>query len=142
MQKSGKSTSGCTDWHQICYTSVDSSGNGHRLKTISPSIFQGAFWGVLGGHKMQKSGNSTKRLERLAHICRFIWEWTYMLKTISPSIPKEELWGSRGSKMQKSGKSTKRLDRLAQNLVHVWKIYQTAGTIGTHLQIHLGMDIC
>ena len=23
------------------------------LKTISPSIFQGAFWGVLGGHKMQ-----------------------------------------------------------------------------------------
>ena len=66
----------------------------------------------------------------------------HMLKTISPSIPKGELWGSRGSKMQKSGKSTKRLDRLAQNLVHVWKIYQTAGTIGTHLQIHLGMDIC
>ena len=73
--------SGCTDWHQICYTSADSSGNGHRLKTISPSIFQGAFWGVLGGHKMQKSGKSTKRLDRLApnlvNICRFILEWTY-----------------------------------------------------------------
>ena len=73
--------SGCTDWHQICYTSADSSGNGHRLKTISPSIFQGAFWGVLGCHKMQKSGKSTKRLDRLApnlvNICRFIWEWTY-----------------------------------------------------------------
>ena len=37
---------GCTDWHQICYTSTDSSGNGHRLKTISPSIFQGELWGV------------------------------------------------------------------------------------------------
>ena len=46
--------SGCTDWHQICYTSADSCGNGHRLKTISPPIPQGAFWRVLGGHKMQK----------------------------------------------------------------------------------------
>ena len=73
---------GWTDWHQIYYTSADSTGNGHRLKTISPSIFRGgAFWGVLGGHKMQKSGKSTKRLDRLApnlvNICRFIWEWTY-----------------------------------------------------------------
>ena len=31
-----------TDWHHILYTSADSSGNGHRLKTISPSILQGA----------------------------------------------------------------------------------------------------
>ena len=35
-----------TDWHQIWYTSADSSGNGHRLKTISPLIHQG---GHLGG---------------------------------------------------------------------------------------------
>ena len=72
--------SGCTDWHQMCYTSADSSGNGHRLKTISPSIPQRAFWGVLGGHKMQKSGKSTKWLDRLSpnlvHICGFIWEWS------------------------------------------------------------------
>ena len=72
--------SGCTDWHQICYISADSSGNGHRLKTISPSIPQGAFWGVLGGHKMQKSGKSTKWLDRLSpnlvHVCGFIWEWS------------------------------------------------------------------
>ena len=39
---------GWNDWHQIWYTSADSSRNGHRLKTISPSIHQGAFWGVLG----------------------------------------------------------------------------------------------
>ena len=36
---------GWTDWHQIWYTSADSSRNGHRLKTISPSIHQGAFGG-------------------------------------------------------------------------------------------------
>ena len=47
---SGKLSNNWTDWHQIWYTSADSSGNGHRLNTIRPSIFQGAFWGVLGGH--------------------------------------------------------------------------------------------
>ena len=120
-----KSTNGCTDWHQICHTSADSCGNGHRLKTISPPITQGAIWGVLGGHKMQKPGKSTKRLDRLAphlqNICRFIWEWTYrcMLTTISPSIPKGGLWGFIWSKMQNSGKSTKGLDRLAPNFLHV-----------------------
>ena len=34
-----------TDWHQIWYTPVDSSRNGHRLNTISPSIPQGALGG-------------------------------------------------------------------------------------------------
>ena len=43
---------GWTDWHQIWYTSADSSRNGHRLKTISPSIHQGAFGG--GGFRGQK----------------------------------------------------------------------------------------
>ena len=38
--------SGCTDWHQICYTSAVSSGNGHRLKQLPPTqIPQGVFWG-------------------------------------------------------------------------------------------------
>ena len=32
----GNLPNGWTDWHQIWYTSADSSGNGHRLKTISP----------------------------------------------------------------------------------------------------------
>ena len=34
----GKLSNGCNDWHQIWYTSVDSSGNGHRLNTIRPII--------------------------------------------------------------------------------------------------------
>ena len=41
----GKLPSGWTDWHQMRYTSVDSSGNGHRLKTICPTIPHGSIWG-------------------------------------------------------------------------------------------------
>ena len=62
-------------------TRANSFGNGHRLKTISSSRPKGGTWGGLGGSQMQKSGKSTKRLDRLApnlvNICRFIWEWTY-----------------------------------------------------------------
>ena len=32
-------SNGWTDWHQIWYTSADSSGNGHRLNSIYPSTF-------------------------------------------------------------------------------------------------------
>ncbi len=42
----GKLSNGCTDWHQIWYTSVDSSGNGHRLNTIRPTVPQGHFGGL------------------------------------------------------------------------------------------------
>ena len=34
---------GWTDWHQIWYTSADSYGNGHRLKTNNPSRPGGHF---------------------------------------------------------------------------------------------------
>ena len=46
---------GWTDWHHIWYTPADSSGNGHGLNTISPSIPQGAFGGggVIGGQKFK-----------------------------------------------------------------------------------------
>ena len=80
IQKSGKLSNGWTDWQQIWYTSADSSGNGHILNTIRPSIPQGAFGGGgLGGHKF-KSGKAAKRLDRLTptlvHVSGFIWEWT------------------------------------------------------------------
>ena len=45
----GKLRSGWTDWHQIWYMSAISSGDGHRLKTISPSIYQDGIFGVLRG---------------------------------------------------------------------------------------------
>ena len=45
----GKLSNNWTNWHQIWYMSVDSSGNGHRLNTSRLSIPQGAFWGGGGG---------------------------------------------------------------------------------------------
>ena len=76
----GKLSNSWTDWHHIWYTSADSSGNGHRLNTIRPSISQGAFWGVLGGHKFKclgkLSNSSTDLHQLLVHVCGFAWEWT------------------------------------------------------------------
>ena len=80
IQNLGKLSNGWTDWHQIWYTSADSSGNGHRLNTIRPSIPQEHFGGFKGS-QIQKSWEAVKRLDRLApnlaHMCRFIWEWIY-----------------------------------------------------------------
>ena len=41
----GRLSNGWTDWHQLWFTSADSSGNGHRLNPSRPSIPQG---GILG----------------------------------------------------------------------------------------------
>ena len=43
FKRLGKLSNGWTYWHRIWYTSADSSGNGHRLNTIRPSIPQGPF---------------------------------------------------------------------------------------------------
>ena len=51
----GKLSNGWTDWHQIWYTSVDSSGNGHRLKTIRPTIPRGDILGGFMGSTIQNS---------------------------------------------------------------------------------------
>ena len=52
----GKLSNGWTDWHQIWYTSVDSSGNGHSLKTIRPTIHQGGILGGFMGSTIQNTG--------------------------------------------------------------------------------------
>ena len=52
----GKLSNGWTDWHQIWYTSVDSSVNGHRLKTIRPTIPQGGILGGFMGSTIQNTG--------------------------------------------------------------------------------------
>ena len=52
IQNSGRLSNGWTDWHQIWYTSADSSGNGHKLNTIRPSTLGGG----LGGHKFKNQG--------------------------------------------------------------------------------------
>ena len=54
-----------SDWHQLWFTSADSSVNGHRLNASRPSIPQGA-WGGGRGSQIKKSGEAVKRLHRLA----------------------------------------------------------------------------
>ena len=98
FKSQGKLSNGWTDWHQLWFTSADSSGNGHRLNTSHPSIPQRGMsggGGVRGSH-IQKSGEAVKRLDRLTpnlvHVCGFIWEWTYA-QTISPTIPQGGIVG-------------------------------------------------
>ena len=96
---------GWTDWHQIWYTSADSSRNGHKLKTISPSIHQGAFGG--GGFRGQKF----KSLENLPNgwtDWHQIWYTSadsygngHRLKTNSPSRPGGSFWGLGGQNVIK-----------------------------------------
>ena len=75
----GKLSNGWTDWHQLWFTSVDSSGN---INTSRPSIPQGAWreGGGVRGSQIKKSWKAVKRLYRLApnlvRVCGFIWEWT------------------------------------------------------------------
>ena len=56
FKSQGKLSNGWTDWHQIWFTSVDSSGNGHILNTSHPSIPQGACRGGGGGHTFKSIG--------------------------------------------------------------------------------------
>ena len=74
----GKLSNGWTDWHQLWFTSTESSGNGHRLNPSRPSIPRGHLGGR--GSQIQKFGEAVKRLHRLApnlvHVGRFVWEWT------------------------------------------------------------------
>ena len=51
----GKLPNGWTNWHEIRYTYVDSSANGHRLKTIRPTIPRGGILRCFG--KCQTAGS-------------------------------------------------------------------------------------
>ena len=126
----GKLSNGWTDWHQLWFTSVDSSGN---INTIRPSIPQGAWrgGGGLGDHKFKILGScqtagpiGTKFGPRL---------WIHhgnghRLKTIRPTIRRGDILGGiMGSTIQNSGKCG-----------------QTAGPIGLlctcKTQMNLGKD--
>ena len=90
--KSGRLSNGWIDWHQIWYTSADSSGNGYRLNTIRPSTLGGG--GVRGSH-IQKSGEDSNGWSNWHHICRIIWEWIYA-KQIAPRDTRGALGGGGG----------------------------------------------
>ena len=109
---------GWTDWHQIWYSSADSSRNGHRLKTISPSIHQGALGG--GGFRGQKF----KSQENLPNGWHQIWYTSadsygngHRLKTNSPSRPGGHL-GFRWSKCNQKFEECHDLQRKNENKLY------------------------
>ena len=113
---------GWTDWHQIWYMSADSSRNGHRLNTISPSIHQGASWGG-GGFRGQKF----KSLENLPNgwtDWHQVWYTSvdsygngHRLKTNSPSRPGVIL-GFRWSKCNQEFEECHDLQRKNENKLY------------------------
>ena len=56
FKSQGKLSNDWTDWHQLWFTSADSSGNGHMLNTSRPTIPQGALGGGFRGSQIQMSG--------------------------------------------------------------------------------------
>ena len=68
-----------SDRDQIWHTHANSPPNGSGLNKNQPRVIQGGLGGFRGA-EIQKSGMTTKRMDQLppnlAHMCRFIWEWT------------------------------------------------------------------
>ena len=117
FKRLGKLSNDWTDWHQLWFTSVDSSGNIHTLNIRRPSIPQGAFrWKGLGGHKfiwytsVDSSGNG-HRLNTIRH----------------DNIGRHFRGIIGGQQFKRLGNVVKRLDRLGINCAHI-------------MQMNLGMD--
>ena len=111
----GKLSNSCTDWHRIWYTSADSSGNGHRLNTIRPTVTHGHF-GFLGGHKFKSLRKLSNGWTDWHHIlCKSADSSGngHSLNTIRPSIPQGASGGGGvgGHKFKSLGTlSNKRID--------------------------------
>ena len=57
IQRSWEAVKRLADWHQVWYTSVDSSGNGYRLKQFAPRYPRAALWVVLWDQQFKRLGN-------------------------------------------------------------------------------------
>ena len=128
LKSLGKLSNGCADWHRSWYTSADSSGNGHRLNTIRPTIPQGHL-GFLGGNKFKclgKRSNGWSDWHQIWYKSADSSGNGHGLNAIGPSIPQGVLGG---------GVTNSK----------VWGSCQTTGPFGTkfstRLWIHLGVDI-
>ena len=118
----GKLSNNWTDWHQSWYTSADSSGNGHRLNTIRPSISQGGHFVGFRGHKfksMLKLSNGWTDWHQSWHTCADSSGNGYTSNKLPFIDTRGHLGGFRGSNIQQSGEAVKLMDRLAPTLVHV-----------------------
>ena len=100
----GKLPNGCADWHRIWYTSADSSGNGHRLNTIRPTIPQGHYRFFLGGHKFKCLGKLSNGWTDWHQIWYKFADSSgngHGLNTIRPSIPMGFYWRSQIQNLEK-----------------------------------------
>ena len=92
-----KLSNGCTDWQHFWYTSADSSGNGHRLNRIRPTIPQGQLGGGgLGGHQFKclgKLSNGWTDWHQIWYKSADSSGNRHRLNTIRPSIPQAVLGG-------------------------------------------------
>ena len=122
----GKLSNGWTDWHQLWFTSADSSGNGHRLNTSRPSIPPGACrggGGWLGGHKFKSLGKLSKGWTDWHQI----WYTSVdssgnglRLKQFAPRYPRAAFWVVLwDQQFKRLGNVVKRLDRLGINFAHI-----------------------
>ena len=114
-----KSLGKLSDWHQLWFTSANSSGNGHRLNTSRPQYPRWHFGG--GGvrvSQIQKSGETVRLAPTLVHVCGFIWEWTQAKSNLPFNTP-GGIWRVVGHQYKCFGEAVKRLDRLAPNLVQI-----------------------
>ena len=87
----GRLSNYLTDWHQIWYTSADSSGNGHRLTTIRPSKLGGG----LGGHKFKSQGkmsNDWSDWHQIWYTCADS-SWNGYMPNKLPWETQEGTWG-------------------------------------------------
>ena len=79
-QTCGKITKLLDGWH----TCSNLSGNGHQLIICSHMTPKGVLLGVSGGHQFRNLGRVLNDwtdwypVPNLAHVCRFIWEWTFV----------------------------------------------------------------
>ena len=121
----GKLSNGWTDWHQLWFTSADSSGNRYRLNTSRTSIPQGACrgGGGLGGHKFKTLGKLSKGWSDLHQIWYTSVDSSgngHRLKTIRPTNPFwVVLWDQQ---FKRVGNLVKRLDRLGINFAHIMQM--------------------
>ena len=130
LKSMGKLSNGWTDWHQIWYTSADSSGNGHRLNTIRPSIPQGHFGGFYGVTHSKVLGSCQTAAPKGTKFCTNVQIHLGMdiRQTNCPSRHKGGAWGF-----------------LCVKYSTVWGSCQTAAPIGTKCgtrrRLRLGIDI-
>ena len=100
----GKLSNGWTDWHKIWYKSADSSGNGHRLNTIRPSIPQGAFRRGVTNSSLGKLPNGWTDWHQIWYTSVDMSGNGHRLKPIRHTIHQGGIFFFRGSTMQKTGK--------------------------------------